>query len=115
MKLNDISVLRDIFCFSYRRSYEQYKITRQVIGFDEIRVRYRKSRREIIHHIIIHELTENELKDYILAQSSLLIKSMDRNAFIQTIYNDLNTISPSHIQGMDITSQQLEQWYKHQV
>jgi len=112
-ELNDISVLRDIFCFSYRRSCEQYKVTRQVIGFDEIRVRYRKNRREIIHHIIIHKLTENELKDYILAQSSLLIDNIDQNAFIQTIYDDLNTVSPSHIQGMGITGQQLELWLKH--
>ncbi len=112
-ELNDISVLRDIFCFSYRRSCEQYKVTRQVIGFDEIRVRYRKNRREIIRHIIINELTDNKLKDYVLDQSRLLIKNMDQNDFIQTIYDDLNTVSPSHIQGMGITVQQLELWIKH--
>ncbi|RKZ94154.1 MAG: hypothetical protein DRQ43_07260 [Gammaproteobacteria bacterium] len=109
-ELNDISVLLDIFCFSYRRSCEQYKVTRQVTGFNEIRVRYRKIRREIIHHIIIKKLTENELNNYIQDQSRSLIEKNDLRGFIQTVYDDLKTITPSHIHGMEITRQQLEKW-----
>ncbi len=109
-ELNDISVLRDIFCFSYRRSCEQYKVTKQVIGFNEARVRYRKKRREMIRYIIVNQLTENELNNYIQEQSLSLIEKNERNDFISTIHDDLKTISPSHIQGMGITRQQLENW-----
>jgi Fic family protein/predicted transcriptional regulator len=109
-ELNDISALVDIYCFSYRRSCEQYKVTRQVIGFDEIRVRYRKIRREIIRHIIIQKLTENEINSYVQSQSRALIQKNNQADFIQTVYKDLKTISLSQVQGMGISRQQLEQW-----
>ena len=109
-ELNDISVLSDIFCFSYRRSCEQYKITKKIVGFDEIRVRYRTNRREAIRHIITHKLTGSDLKDYIQDQSAKLINKDDHSGFIQTIYDDLKTISPSHIQVMGISGQQLKEW-----
>jgi len=109
-ELNDISVLSDIFCFSYRRSCEQYKVTKKIVGFDEIRVRYRNNRREIIRHIITHKLTGAELKSYTQEQSIALINTDNISGFIQTVYDDLKTISPSHIQGMGISGQQLKQW-----
>lgn len=109
-ELNDIHALMDIYCFSYRRSCEHYKITTEVMGFDEIRVRYRPQRREIIRAIIRDQLIGNAMNQHIDTITMDLIPSEDVQAFTKTVYDDLNSINPAQIQGMGITQKELSDW-----
>jgi predicted ArsR family transcriptional regulator len=57
---------------SYFRTCEQYSATIEALGFDRIRVIYRKQRREMLRHIILHALTGDSLQAYIQAQTQHL-------------------------------------------
>jgi Fic family protein len=109
-ELNNINALVDIFCFSYRRSCEQLKITKQVIGFNEIRVRYRQQRRDIIREIITQGLIDECMRKYIadICQSS--VQEKDQKEFIKIVYEDLKILNPVRIRGMGVTNKQLNEW-----
>jgi len=109
-ELNDVRPLVDIYCFSYRRSCEYYKVASEVIGFDEIRVRYRPERREIIRNIINNQLVDLAMIKYIDKKIASIIPAKDIQAFSKTVYEDLNTINNAKIQGMGIAQQALSEW-----
>lgn len=111
-ELNDIHALVDMYCFSYRRSCEYYKVSAEVMGFDEIRVRYRPQRREIIRNIIQDKLTGNAMINYIEKISEDKIPTKDFQAFTKTVYDDLDSINNAQIQGMSITQKELSDWLK---
>ena len=54
-ELQDVRPLVDLYVFSYLRTCAMYDSTVKAIGFDEIRVRYRKERRELIRDIIMRK------------------------------------------------------------
>ncbi len=109
-ELNDINTLVDIYCFSYRRSCEHHKISAQVLGFDEVRVRYRKIRRDIIRSIINEKLLGKPMERYISEISTRAVPLKEQKAFIKTVYDDLETINPPKISGMGIAKQDLLDW-----
>lgn len=111
-ELNDVHAMIDIFCYSYRRSCEQYKIAHKVLGFDEIRVRYRTQRRAIVRGIVTQLLIGDVMDEYIVKQLEKEITDNDRDAFMKTVYEDLDALSPIHIRGMGIPIQQLDVWKK---
>ena len=113
-ELNDIQALMDIYCFSYRRSCEHYKVTAEVIGFDEIRVRYRPQRREIIREIIRKKISGEAITQYIDDIATNTIPAANIEPFTKSVHDDLNSISISQIQGMGITQGELSDWLELQ-
>lgn len=113
-ELNDIHALMDIYCFSYRRSCEHYKITTEVIGFDEIRVRYRPQRRDLIREIIRKKISGEVITQYIEDIARNTIPADDIKPFTKSVHDDLNSISISQIQGMGITQGELSVWLELQ-
>jgi len=111
-ELNDIHALTDIYCFSYRRSCEHYKITSEVVGFDEIRVRYRSQRREMIRAIIQKQLIGDELTQFINNKAVSSIPAEDVESFKISLHDDLISMNPAQIQGMGITQKELFHWLK---
>ncbi len=109
-ELNNVHALVDIYCFSYLRSCEYYKVASDVIGFDAIRVRYRPQRKEIIRYIINNQLVHLVMNEYIDKKITNIIPAKDMQAFTKTVYEDLNTINNAKIQGMGITQQALSKW-----
>jgi len=109
-ELNDISALADIYRFSYRRSCEHHKITAQVLGFDEVRVRYRAVRREIVRGIINENLQGIDMRGYIVENTTGAVPVKEQKAFIKTVYDDLDTISLSTVRGMGIAQAELAHW-----
>lgn len=80
------------------------------VGFDEVRVRYRQTRRALLHDVIVNQLTGDPLKKYIVDQVQKLIEEEDRNLFIEDVEEDLQEISLSRIAGLGITPEQLKIW-----
>jgi len=109
-EFNNIHALVDIYCFSYRRSCEHYKVAIEVVGFDEIRVRYRQQRREIISDIIKNKSHGDEINFLIDKKTKTGIFEKDVKSFIKTVHEDLNLIDPAKIQGMGITQKELSDW-----
>jgi len=109
-ELNDISALADIYCFSYRRSCEHHKVAAQILGFDEVRVRYRVFRREIIRGIVNEKLQGIHMERYIAEKTNESVPVKDQKPFLKTVYDDLDTINLSTVRGMGVTQEELEQW-----
>lgn len=109
-ELQDTRPIVDLFLFSYMRTCAMYDSTVKAIGFDEIRVRYRQQRRNVIKHIILNVLSGNELKQFISEQTVNLIEKNDRPSFVEDIMEDLKEIDVNRIAGLGITPDQLNSW-----
>jgi Fic family protein len=131
-ELNNTLPLVDLYLFSYRRTATQYDITLKAVGFDEIRVRYRQQRRELLRHIILHPemqisirvgrnwipqpLKGEPLKEYITSQAQNLIQSeRDRPFFCEEVLEDLTQMDASRLAGLGVTSEQFYAWKKKQL
>jgi len=111
-ELNNLQPLIDLYTISYRYSCQQYDVTAEALGFDEIRVRYRQQRRDLIRKIITERLVDEALEAYIRNQASVMIPVESLADFIEDVWEDLNEISPPRIAGLGITQGQLQQWLK---
>lgn len=109
-ELNEIQPLIDLYYASYLYSCQQYDVTAESLGFDEIRVRYRQQRREIIKEIIVDQLVGESIQTHIDSRTAQLIPEKYREDFTEDINEDLCEISPQRIAGMGITQQQLQRW-----
>jgi len=92
------------------RTCAMYDSTVKAIGFDEIRVRYRQQRREIIRHIILNMLSGSAIKDYILSEKINFLQKEDQSLFIEDVMEDLREIDVSRIGGLGITPDQMNAW-----
>ncbi len=113
-ELQEIGPLLDLYLFSYRRTCAMYDSTVKALGFDEVRVRYRQQRRNIIRHIILNQLSGGSIKEYISDQSAKLIKKQDQLLFFDDILEDLKEIDLSRIAGLGITPDQMNDWIRIQ-
>jgi len=66
--------LVDLYAFSYMRTCAMYDSTIKVIGFDEVRARYRQQRRSIIRNIIQECLKGQKMDEYISIEASKNVK-----------------------------------------
>lgn len=111
-EFQDIRPLLDLYVFSYLRTCSLYDSTIKALGFDEIRVRYRHIRREMLRYIIEHELVKSKMTDFINAQIQKLIPKKDKEAFLEDIFEDIEQIDVNRIAGLGITPEQLKKWLK---
>lgn len=107
---HDIHPLADLYCFSYLRTCQHYSVHQEAMGFNKIRIIYRETRRALLRHILTAPLIGDAINAYIEEQTKQLIPAIEQAAFIQTIYEDLNTLAPSRIAGLGITAEQLLAW-----
>lgn len=109
-ELNDVRPLVDLYRTSYLHGCQEYDATTEAMGFDEIRVRYREQRRQVIREVIANRLTGEAQHAHIAEVATQLIPDGDRDGFIEDVMEDLEEISPQRIAGLGITRQQLELW-----
>lgn len=111
-ELQKVRPLLDLYLFSYMRTCAMYDSTVKAMGFDEVRVRYRQQRRDIIRHIILNQLSGTPMHDYISSQNTKFIKKEDQALFFEDVMEDLKEIDLSRIAGLGITPEQLNAWKK---
>ena len=109
-ELQDVRPLLDLYVFSYLRTCAMYDSTIKAMGFDEIRVRYRGQRRELLRNIILHEITEKEIPAYIQANFPLAVKKEEKKAFIEDLLEDIKDMDENRIAGLGVTQDQLQIW-----
>jgi hypothetical protein len=102
--------LLDLYLHSYKRTCNLYDTTVKALGYDEIRVRYRAQRRQIIRHIILSLLHGIPQTEYIENESKKLIPEKDRLAFTEDVLQDLKEIDASRLAGLGVTPDQLKEW-----
>lgn len=111
-ELNEVRPLAELYSASYIRSCYSYNATAEVVGYDTIRVQYRAERRDILRHVILHQIVEPAIEHYIETQAQVLVKGEDRQAFIEDIYEDIENIDVSRLAGLGVTKEQLADWQK---
>ncbi len=109
-ELQNIHPILDLYIFSYMRTCLSYDATVKIVGFDEIRVRYRQERRGIIRDIILRRLSGTAMTTYISDQISKLVKHEDQASFVEDVTEDLQEIDLNRIAGLGITPDQLNMW-----
>jgi fido (protein-threonine AMPylation protein) len=109
-ELQDIHPILDLYIFSYMRTCSMYDSTVKTSRFDEIRVRCRQQRRDIISGIINYNLIGKAMNDYIATQTSKFIKKEDQDSFMEDVMQDLKEINEVRIFGLTITPAQLKNW-----
>ena len=111
-ELNEVRPLLDLYRASYIRSCEEYDVTLESLGFDQIRVLYRQQRRELIRHIILEKLKGKVLEDFIQKQASKQIKKEHKKDFIEDVKEDIDGINSARIAGMGVTQDELNDWLR---
>jgi len=89
---NDISLLKDVFIWSYKRSATQYKVIRQSLGEpDAFKLMYRMPIRQLITSIIIKaDSNKNMLNDIKVAAEA--IPKKDREQFVRSVENEITSL-----------------------
>lgn len=113
-ELNDISLLAELYCHSYVRSCKQYHIIRSDFPVDKTRIIFRAQRREILSHIIHHQLVGSDAEAYLAKKSKESIPSNQQQDFQRTVMEDLRNLSPATIAGLGITSKELQAYLRKQ-
>ena len=111
-ELQDVGPLRDLYVYSYMRTCAAYDSTVKALGFDELRVRYRQQRRKIVREVILQEMIDSVMAEYIKKETGRMIPKDDQKAFEEDVKEDLMLIDESGIAGLGVTPQQLNEWLK---
>jgi Fic family protein len=107
---NNVAPLAELYLFSYLRTCEQYDSTAESLGFNEVRVRYRQQRRDMIRYIIIHKLHDQFLREYFSSEIEKKIPVADREEFQKCLLEDLKEMGPQKISGLGISEAELRAW-----
>lgn len=111
-EFNQVGPLADLYVHSYLRGCKLYDITVEAIGLDEIRVRYRKQRREILRYVIDTGLVGKEMWDYIEHEIADKILKVDQAAVREDLEEDLCGIDVPSVQGLGISLTAFKKWQK---
>jgi fido (protein-threonine AMPylation protein) len=109
-ELQNVQPLVDLYVYSYLRTCAAYDSTVKAMGFDEVRVRYRQERREVVRNIILQALVGEEIKKFIDAEASYRVPIAASADFKEDILEDLEQIDESRLAGLGITPEQLKEW-----
>lgn len=111
-ELQDVRPLVDLYVYSYMRTCAAYDSTVKAMGFDEVRVRYRQQRRQIIREIILNGLVGDKMHRFVDHAASSHIPEKDRREFIEDILEDLEQMDEERLAGLGVTLEQLRKWKK---
>jgi prophage maintenance system killer protein len=109
-ELQEVRPLVDLYVYSYLRTCAAYDSTVKAMGFDEVRVRYRKERRDVVREVILQRLIGTKLRQHLEIMADRLIPTSHRNAFVEDVIEDLEQMDESRLVGLGVTPDQLSNW-----
>ncbi|MBM3192394.1 MAG: hypothetical protein FJZ63_07085, partial [Chlamydiae bacterium] len=109
-ELQDVRPLIDLYVYSYLRTCAAYDSTVKAMGFDEVRVRYRRQRRNVVREVILSGLIGESMRGYVREASIKLIPAADQSAFVEDVIEDLELIDESRLAGLGVIPEQLLAW-----
>jgi len=110
-ELCDVRPLVDLYLFfSYLRTCAQYDATVVALGFDEVRVKYRAFRRQLLQAIIQRKLREESLNAFLAEQTAERIEPHHRLKFQDDLFDDLKGLNEIKIRGLGVTLLELNNY-----
>lgn len=112
-EINETAPLLDIYKASYLRTCELYSVTIESMGVDEVRLRYRQLRRDILRHCIVEQLHAVATQTYIQQQAQQHIPAAEQEKFRQDMADDLHMlVTDKRTVGLGVTTTEFEVWYQ---
>jgi len=112
-ELNEVSPMVDLYYYSYLRTCQVYDATVESIGFDPIRVKYRRQRRDLIARIIRELLFDKDKEDCIENLCVNDIAADEHQLFIESVEDELRVLTVNTISGLGISQTEFEKWQKY--
>jgi Fic family protein len=109
-EFNEVGPLADLYAWSYRRSWQRYNTTVQVVGFDEIAALYRQSRRALMADLVRAKVPRDEVVNWTAAHVPASVEPRHREKFVSDVLAELDHLDASRIAGLGITREELEAW-----
>ena len=94
------------------KSTKEYDVTAHAIGFNKVRVQYRRERRGLISSIISKKIGTKDTISFLKQNIPDSIPQHDHKQFIQSVYDDLELMDSSRVVGLGITGEELIDWLK---
>ena len=112
-ELQDVKPLVDLYVYSYLRTCAAYDATVKSMGFDEIRIRYRQERREIVREVILQNLSGESMMKFVRVQATERVPKKAREDFAEDVFEDLKQMDQSRLAGLGVTSEELRKWLQN--
>lgn len=109
---NDVRPLAELLTYSYLKNCQKNGAVSKLSNMNEVRLRYRQERRDIVGYIIRHKLIGHSMDACIQQKTKQMISPQFQQAFVKNIYEDVKVIAPQRSVGLGITMQQLEEWLR---
>ncbi len=109
-ELQNVLPLVDLYVYSYLRTCAAYDSTVKAMGFDEVRVRYRRERRNIVRDVILQVFIGKEMRRFVAAEVLRNVPKAFQAAFEEDVLEDLEQIDESRLIGLGVTPEQLKHW-----
>ncbi len=109
-ELQNVRPLIDLYFYSYMRTCAAYDSTVKAMGFDEIRVRYRKERRALIRDVILKGIVGTAIPTYLKQEAAKIASQNHLEKFIENAIEDLAEIDECSIAGLGVTPDELRHW-----
>ncbi|MBS0585856.1 MAG: Fic family protein [Verrucomicrobia bacterium] len=109
-ELQKVTPLIDLYVYSYLRTCAAYDATVKAMGFDEVRVRYRQERKNVVREVILQTVVGEEMKKFVNTEADEHVPRAVRRDFVEDVLEDLEQMDESRLAGLGVTPQQLKRW-----
>ncbi len=108
---NDISLLRDVFIFAYRRSIQAYAAVRQSLGNpDPFRIKYRKELGAAVSRIVTTPMSRKNVVQFLKPWCVENIPKEDREEFRTTLEDELLALHEGNFARYRIKPPEFQTW-----
>ncbi len=110
-ELNDVTFLRDVFVWAYRRSCARYAAVAQTLGDpDPFRLRHRQLIGELVRAVVAQQLTKKSAASWIAQQAAVRIAQADQRMLINVIETELCSLHIGNIARYRLRPSEFEAW-----
>lgn len=107
----DISLLRDVFIFAYRRSIQTYAAVRQSLGEpDPFRIKYREELSNAISRIVTTPMSREDVVQFLKPWCDENVPEKDREEFRTTVEDELLALHEGNFARYRIRPSEFQAW-----
>ena len=108
---NDISLLRDVFVFAYRRSIQTYAAVRQSLGEpDPFRIKYRVELSDVVSQIVTAPMSREGAVAFLKPWCAENIPQEDREEFRTIVEDELLALHEGNFARYSVRPSEFQAW-----
>lgn len=110
-ELNDVTFLRDVFVWAYRRSCARYAAVAQTLGDpDPFRLRHRQLIGDLVREVVALRLSKSSAAPWIAQQASKRIADNEQRMLIHVVETELCSLHIGNIARYRLRPSEFESW-----